>query len=75
VVDESAFRNLSGAAAVARAGFALAQDDIAATMTYAWYAQGVAHLQKAGSIADAINGAVTLAGIRIAQGRLRTSRR
>jgi LuxR family maltose regulon positive regulatory protein len=40
-----------------------------------WYAQGMAHLQQAGSIADAINGAVTLAGIRIAQGRLREAMR
>jgi LuxR family maltose regulon positive regulatory protein len=112
VVDEAAFRDLPGAIAVARAGLALAQGDIATTMSYArrvldlvpqddhvsrggaacflglaywaagdldaahhWYAQGMAHLQKAGSIADAINGAVTLAGIRIAQGRLREAMR
>jgi LuxR family maltose regulon positive regulatory protein len=40
-----------------------------------WYAQGMAHLQRAGSIADAINGAVTLGAIRIAQGRLREAMR
>jgi LuxR family transcriptional regulator, maltose regulon positive regulatory protein len=35
------------------------------------YADGMASLQKAGHISDAINGAITLANIRIAQGRLR----
>jgi len=35
------------------------------------YIEGMAHLQKAGNISDAINGATTLAVIRIAQGRLR----
>jgi LuxR family maltose regulon positive regulatory protein len=40
-----------------------------------WYAQGMAHLQRAGSIADTINGAVTLAAIRMAQGRLREAMR
>jgi LuxR family maltose regulon positive regulatory protein len=39
------------------------------------YADGMASLQKAGNIADAINGAVTLAAIRIAQGRLRQAMR
>jgi LuxR family maltose regulon positive regulatory protein len=39
------------------------------------YADGMASLQKAGNIADAINGAITLAAIRIAQGRLRQARR
>jgi LuxR family maltose regulon positive regulatory protein len=39
------------------------------------YAEGMAHLQKAGSIADAINGAATLAAIRMAQGRLREAMR
>jgi LuxR family maltose regulon positive regulatory protein len=112
VVDEAAFRDLPGAIAVARAGQALAQGDVAATMSYArrvldlvpqddhvsrggaacflglayWaagdleaahrrYAEGMAHLEKAGSIADAINGAVTLAAIRVAQGRLRDAMR
>ena len=40
-----------------------------------FYADGMAHLQKAGNISDAINGAVTLAAIRIAQGRLREALR
>jgi LuxR family maltose regulon positive regulatory protein len=40
-----------------------------------FYADGMAHLQKAGNISDAINGAVTLAAIRIAQGRLREAMR
>lgn len=40
-----------------------------------WYAQGMAHLQKAGNIADALNGTVTLAAIRIAQGRLHEAMR
>jgi len=35
------------------------------------YTEGMAHLQKAGNISDAINGATTLAVIRITQGRLR----
>jgi LuxR family transcriptional regulator, maltose regulon positive regulatory protein len=35
------------------------------------YADGMASLRKAGNIADAINGAITLGAIRIAQGRLR----
>ena len=35
------------------------------------YADGMASLQKAGHISDAINGAITLAAIRITQGRLR----
>src|ERR687890_677285 len=35
------------------------------------YADGMASLQKAGHISDAINGAIALANIRIAQGRLR----
>jgi LuxR family transcriptional regulator, maltose regulon positive regulatory protein len=39
------------------------------------YAEGMASLQKAGNIADAINGAITLAAIRIAQGRLREAMR
>ena len=32
---------------------------------------GMAHLQRAGNISDAISGAITLADIRITQGRLR----
>src|SRR5215217_6427410 len=39
------------------------------------YADGMASLQKAGNISDAINGAIALAAIRIAQGRLRRARR
>ena len=39
------------------------------------YAEGMAHLQKAGNISDAIGGAITLADIRIAQGRLREAMR
>jgi LuxR family maltose regulon positive regulatory protein len=35
------------------------------------YADGMASLQKAGNISDAINGSIALANIRIAQGRLR----
>ncbi len=34
------------------------------------YAEGMAHLQMAGNISDTIGGAITLADIRIAQGRL-----
>src|SRR3954466_10848552 len=38
---------------------------------YRWYAEGMASLDKAGYRSDVIGGAVTLADIRIAQGRLR----
>jgi LuxR family maltose regulon positive regulatory protein len=38
---------------------------------YQSYAEGMANLQQAGNIADAIAGAITLADIRIAEGRLR----
>jgi LuxR family transcriptional regulator, maltose regulon positive regulatory protein len=39
------------------------------------YAAGMASLQRAGNISDAINGAIALAAIRIAQGRLREAMR
>ncbi|MBK9715654.1 MAG: AAA family ATPase [Kouleothrix sp.] len=39
------------------------------------YAEGMAHLQLAGNISDTIGGAITLADIRIAQGRLREAMR
>jgi LuxR family maltose regulon positive regulatory protein len=39
------------------------------------YAEGMAELQLAGNIADVINGAITLADIRIAQGQLHEARR
>ncbi len=39
------------------------------------YAQGMASLEAAGNIADAVNGSITLATIRIAQGRLRQAMR
>ncbi len=39
------------------------------------FAEGMAHLQKAGNISDTIGGAITLADIRIAQGRLREAMR
>lgn len=39
------------------------------------FADGMAHLQLAGNIADTVGGAVTLAAIRIAQGRLREAMR
>jgi LuxR family maltose regulon positive regulatory protein len=38
---------------------------------YRWYAQGMASLDEAGYATDVVGGAVTLAEIRIAQGRLR----
>jgi LuxR family maltose regulon positive regulatory protein len=40
-------------------------------MAYRAFAEGMAQLQVAGNIADVIGGAITLADIRIAQGRLR----
>jgi len=112
VVDDTAFRRLPGEIAVARAGQALAQGDVPASVAHArrvldvvppddhfsrgaaaaflglaaWtsgdleeayrmYADGMAHLRMAGNIADAIAGAVTLARLRIAQGRLREAMR
>jgi LuxR family maltose regulon positive regulatory protein len=39
------------------------------------YADGMASLQKAGNISDAVGGAIALADIRIAQGRLREAMR
>ena len=39
------------------------------------YADGMAHLQRAGNISDAIGGVIALADIRIAQGRLREAMR
>ncbi len=39
------------------------------------YAEGMARLQKAGYISDAIGGSITLADIRIAQGRLHEAMR
>ena len=36
-----------------------------------WYADGMASLEKAGYLSDVVGGAITLADIRIAQGRLR----
>ncbi len=39
------------------------------------YAAGMASLQRAGNTADAVNGAITLAAIRLAQGRLRQAMR
>jgi LuxR family maltose regulon positive regulatory protein len=39
------------------------------------YGEGMAHLWQAGNIADTIAGAITLANIRIAQGRLHAARR
>jgi LuxR family maltose regulon positive regulatory protein len=108
VVDSEGFRRLPGGIAMYRAGQALIQGDLAASMTHArraldlaeaddhpgrggaaallglaywtsgdleqayrWYAAGMASLDRAGYRSDVIGGAVTLADIRIAQGRLR----
>lgn len=42
---------------------------------YRMYADGMANLQQAGNISDAIGGSIALADIRIAQGRLRQAMR
>jgi LuxR family maltose regulon positive regulatory protein len=42
---------------------------------YRSYAEGMAHLQRSGHIADTIAGAITLADLRIAQGRLHQAMR
>src|SRR5918998_1670001 len=39
------------------------------------YAEGMAHLQQAGNISDAVGGSMTSADIRVAQGRLREAMR
>ncbi|HEX8681382.1 MAG TPA: LuxR C-terminal-related transcriptional regulator, partial [Ardenticatenaceae bacterium] len=52
---------------------AWANGDLAAA--HRMYAEGMAHLQLAGNISDAINGAITLADICITQGRLREAMR
>jgi LuxR family maltose regulon positive regulatory protein len=56
-----------GAAFLGLASWASGDLEVAHRM----YAEGMAHLQMAGNISDAINGAITLAHIRIAQGHLR----
>jgi LuxR family maltose regulon positive regulatory protein len=108
VLDSEGFRRLPAGIAMYRAGQALIQGDLAASMTYArraldladaddhpgrggpaallglaywtsgdleqahrWYAEGMASLDKGGYRSDVIGGAITLADIRIAQGRLR----
>ena len=38
---------------------------------YRWYADGQTSLEKAGNLSDVVGGAITLADIRIAEGRLR----
>ena len=40
-----------------------------------WYAEGMAHLDRAGYSSDVVGGAVTLADLRIAQGRLHEAMR
>jgi LuxR family maltose regulon positive regulatory protein len=40
-----------------------------------WYAEGMASLERAGHFSDVVGGAITLADIRIAQGRLREATR
>ncbi|MEO8395161.1 MAG: helix-turn-helix transcriptional regulator, partial [Chloroflexota bacterium] len=42
---------------------------------YRLYADGMAHLQRAGNISDVIGGSIAMADIRIAQGRLREAMR
>ncbi|MFN8473507.1 MAG: LuxR C-terminal-related transcriptional regulator [Anaerolineae bacterium] len=42
---------------------------------YRTFAEGMAHLEKAGFVADAVNGAIALADIRTGQGRLRDAMR
>jgi LuxR family maltose regulon positive regulatory protein len=42
---------------------------------YRTFAEGMASLQKAGSLSDAVNGALTLGAIRLAQGRLHQATR
>lgn len=112
IVDQEDFQRLPGLIAIFRAGYALAQGNMADTVTYArlalaviaeddhvwrgaaaailglasWtsgdleaahrsYAEGMAHLQRAGYIADAIGGTIVLADIQITQGRLRDAMR
>jgi ATP/maltotriose-dependent transcriptional regulator MalT len=62
-----------GAAAVLLGLASWASGDLEAA--YRSYADGMAHLRMAGNISDAVGGAIALADIRIAQGRLREAMR
>jgi LuxR family transcriptional regulator, maltose regulon positive regulatory protein len=66
--------DLGRGAATALLGLASwANGDLAAA--YRAFADGMANVQRAGNIADAISGAIALADIRIGQGRLREAMR
>jgi LuxR family transcriptional regulator, maltose regulon positive regulatory protein len=72
LVDEE--DHLGRGAAAALLGLAYwADGDLDAA--YRWYADGMASLERAGHHADVVGGAITLADIRIAQGRLHDAMR
>lgn len=112
VVDHAELRRLPGMIALARAGLAMAQGDVAGAATcaqqvrdlatdddhatrggaagflglVAWthgdletahrtFSEGLAHFELDGNVADAIAGAIILADIRLAQGRLHQAQR
>jgi LuxR family maltose regulon positive regulatory protein len=72
LAPEDDYLTRGGAAGLLGLAFWTSGDLEAAHRTYA---EGMASLQKAGNIADAINGTITLAAILIAQGRLREAMR
>jgi LuxR family maltose regulon positive regulatory protein len=71
VPEDDSFRRGAAAAMLGLAAWTSGDLEVA----YRSYADGMASLQKAGNIADAIGGAITLADIRIVQGRLREAMR
>jgi LuxR family maltose regulon positive regulatory protein len=71
VPEDDYFRRGAAAAMLGLAAWTSGDLEVA----YRSYADGMASLQQAGNIADAIGGAITLADIRIVQGRLREAMR
>jgi LuxR family maltose regulon positive regulatory protein len=69
--EDDHFRRGAAAALLGLASWA--SGDLEAA--YRSYADGMAHLRMAGNISDAVGGAIALADIRIAQGRLREAMR
>jgi LuxR family transcriptional regulator, maltose regulon positive regulatory protein len=71
VAEDDHFRRGAAAALLGLASWT--SEDLEAA--HQSYADGMAHLRKAGYISDAVGGSIALADIRIAQGRLREAMR
>jgi LuxR family transcriptional regulator, maltose regulon positive regulatory protein len=71
VADDDHFRRGAAAALLGLASWT--SGDLEAA--HRSYADGMAHLRKAGYISDAVGGSIALADVRIAQGRLREAMR